>query len=868
MDEQQQYSTCSCPDRHPAIIKFYENKEPSRVLSVGCSVGHELLFLKKYFPRATIVGSEINDEARALAKEAVKSLSDVHIFSPKTELDLIQSAGPYDLITCFNVACIFPSPTLLYPYDRFEGLIEHMVGLLTESGEIACFGTNYSIKELVDARPKWGCEAWATRVKQSQVPMYTSAGDKIPPDSSYFFRVRKTQSASRAREPAESATLVERKYAGTESPIRIGVLGYSRSTNIGDYMQTLAQINILSFFYNSKWTFESPELEQAFKYFAALKYGESGNCKQTAFNRAHLVWVDRDAVDEYYSDEPVWVIMNGWYAHKKEEGTFAWPPSVSIRPLFISFHCQDALLLASDKSLEYFKKHEPIGCRDPNTAELLKSKGIRTWFSGCLTSTLDSEGRARARTKHTYVIDCKIDEDSFSEIAVGHLQKDVRDNSFDYALMKTLSYFREYTSSSKVRTSRLHAFIPCVASGTRAEFVSPHGGLTPEWLKRSRFEGLIQRCLNDFERELGALLITNRLVDTLMAVLVDRLPAEDVYNVFEKINKDRYFPIEGYREEYFFEKSFPSEMLRLSFPAVIQSDSIPEVECWKARCEGAGRLNVIRKSVLKPFINQANVLITADSGYADIAPVMLSSLCVNNPHILWKVHCIQRGLSTEEVLKIRRAGARFPNLALFMSQPPESFDRYHTHLTHVSESCLDRLFIETLDYGEESARVIYMDLDMLVLGALDPLLELSTGRKGLCARSSLKSGTVSAWIKNLGRTDISYSYSKSFNAGIFVADLDVLRANAFTPFVLGRARDTGINDQIILNLYATAQYAELPSQFNVFIGQEKPLIGSSKILHFVGSNKPWLGRSEPYLNDLWEYYASGAFMNVREIMRG
>jgi hypothetical protein len=96
-------------------------------------------------------------------------------------------------------------------------------------------------------------------------------------------------------------------------------------------------------------------------------------------------FIEREKLLEYKGDKSN-VIMNGWYMHHPEQ----WPPSDKINPLFVAFHlnilAKDALL--SEKSINYLKLHEPIGCRDEWSASLLQEKGVKAYFSGCMTLTL------------------------------------------------------------------------------------------------------------------------------------------------------------------------------------------------------------------------------------------------------------------------------------------------------------------------------------------------------------------------------------------------------------------------------------------------------------------------------------------------
>jgi len=101
-------------------------------------------------------------------------------------------------------------------------------------------------------------------------------------------------------------------------------------------------------------------------------------------------YLDRENLDKVKNNQKIKLIMNGWFMHNPKN----WLPSDSIIPLFISFHiCAKGL--TSKESLAYFKKHEPIGCRDIFTYKLLKKKGVKSYFSGCLTLTLRNKYKKR-----------------------------------------------------------------------------------------------------------------------------------------------------------------------------------------------------------------------------------------------------------------------------------------------------------------------------------------------------------------------------------------------------------------------------------------------------------------------------------------
>lgn len=135
------------------------------------------------------------------------------------------------------------------------------------------------------------------------------------------------------------------------------------ATNIGDYVQALASLQFL------------PRVDG---------------------------FVNREELSDY-SDEESLIIMNGWFMHNPEK----WPPSEKLHPLFVAFHLNSSVskVLLTPNNIEYFKQHEPIGCRDTNTVDLLKSQGVDAYFSGCLTLTLGNKYSCQSKDNTVYFVD-------------------------------------------------------------------------------------------------------------------------------------------------------------------------------------------------------------------------------------------------------------------------------------------------------------------------------------------------------------------------------------------------------------------------------------------------------------------------------
>ena len=191
--------------------------------------------------------------------------------------------------------------------------------------------------------------------------------------------------------------------------------------------------------------------------------------------------IDREFIVQFYQNGGVKAIVNGWYMHTKTFGWYlsdvpapekSWPPSASIDPLIISIHFAQGFMRTalSDESVEYLKQHGPIGARDYGTLQVLQERGVPSYFSGCLTLTL--ENTSTKRDDVIYAVD--IDDECLkclrtrtnSKIKVVHHSLrflTLLDN--DQRLRYAETLLEKYSRAKAVITTRLHAAMPCLGLG-------------------------------------------------------------------------------------------------------------------------------------------------------------------------------------------------------------------------------------------------------------------------------------------------------------------------------------------------------------------------------------------------------------------
>ena len=217
-------------------------------------------------------------------------------------------------------------------------------------------------------------------------------------------------------------------------------------------------------------------------------------------------YIDREKLHQFKNNEPVKLIINGWYMGNPNN----WPPSEDIIPLFISFHISHNAntnkIFFSKENISYFKKFEPIGCRDKQTKELLESHGVKAYFSGC--ATLTYKNKFKKRNNKILCADplFNIYPYSYGKNIYKSLIPTTLHNDIEYIRHKRIDInqsnterfndaeelIKKYSTAKLVITSRIHVALPCLALGTPVIFLDTGYSSRNQ---RDRFDGLIDNML-------------------------------------------------------------------------------------------------------------------------------------------------------------------------------------------------------------------------------------------------------------------------------------------------------------------------------------------------------------------------------------
>jgi len=259
-----------------------------------------------------------------------------------------------------------------------------------------------------------------------------------------------------------------------------------------------------------------------------------------------------------------------------------------------------------------------------------------------------------------------------------------------------------------------------------------------------------------------------------------------------------------------------------------------------------------------------NIAVAFDYNFISMAKVSLLSLKQNSTRQL-KIHALVRDMSSE--IKSEFEAELRPLEFSWYDMDKHEYGVIRNMLPHISSNItMDRLLLPEL--LPKVQRLVYLDLDSVVLGDISELFTLDLHGKPIAARPSILDSDRFGWqiILKIGRRfkqdwELNDEFIRlaariadgpflAFNAGVLVMDLDKLRADKFTPTTLAIVNRYGLNDQEVINLWTNTRLFALPVEWNCYADQE-PIKGA-KFLHYAGARKPWkenLGAiGEPWLH--------------------
>lgn len=561
-----------------------------------------------------------------------------------------------------------------------------------------------------------------------------------------------------------------------------GVLSYDqpgiRSRNIGDYIQTVASIGHLLRYENLSFTGDRGLTELFAKLRESVKTERKYPGPEAELN---LVEVYRDG--NVYQDIPddTWYIAFGWYMHDIFGKSFNIPFHPNLRPILLSVFVRYPEMLTPD-AIAYLKKYGPVGCRDWQSVAVLRAVGVPAFFSGCLTTTVDTLFPAPDPDHRSGTL--RVD---WLKGGKGPKKKQtvtaIRDKSFPENLELARSWVADYAYKYKnVLTSRLHANLPARSVGATVEF-------EPKNKSDSRFGGLYG--INDVEFDTIRTGILDKLA-VIIPLIASGASEEDIYAKWVEITEDDM----AVADEYLAESVLP-DTTSAEIASAVDSVERPQAET-----------------------GTTDVYLSVNKGESHLVDALASSIdeLAASRYRLWVA---SGALGTDQV------------------------DALRAHLTKGTINILDSVNYPGIDDEEERVQAllpaIFSDHDRLIV--LPAAAEVSTditelsgmelGTSLLGAKRDVRKTRTSGLTlmrriassfndDHEGALDFVFASHNTRNEDFVVFDPQVtmlnlgrLRSEGVVERVIGLLKNVGINYVDSLQVAVGGHYTELDTKWNV-----------------------------------------------------
>ncbi len=624
--------------------------------------------------------------------------------------------------------------------------------------------------------------------------------------------------------------LSDRAVDVPDGSVPIGIIDYSSpdhvltSGNLGDYVQTLALLGHLARLGGATFTGEHGLGEVATELQGQVQPRFQVPGQGAAM---HLVPVDRDVSSLARIPEGTWTVAFGWHMHPLFDIRYDFPYHRHIQPIFVSFHV-NRLDMLSTEALGYLREHGPVGCRDWTTVNLLLSAGVDAFFTGCLTSTVDTLFPERGEVFGGGRVVGLVDRPGGS-VGKGAEVREYTHQSEEFRFMSPAEGIRcaharlgEYQRDlDRVVTSRLHAYLPLTSLGVPVDFRPGSPGDV-------RFAGLVG--MTPGAAALDAM--RDGIRDLLAGVFTTILSGAGTHEVrarWRALTEERVTEA----------KAQFAEALEAGEPSLDIEAAV------------AGALSGARRHGPHDDLDPdglTDLVLAFDGNLTWPAAVHLQSVLdhATGPVRLW---VLTRGIDASYGEWL---AAAFPDVPMtLLPCDAISYDgdagparRFPGRIT---VSTMDRILLPLL--LPEVHRVLYLDVDTLVLDDVTELFRLDLEGHPVAVRDSdiVEASEWAAAGRRLPEAEatalrrwMGHEHpfgGRAINAGVLVMDLDTMRDDHFTMRYLALGERFGLHDQDTMLMYLGPDRVHLPARWNALPVHED--VPDPAVIHWASLGKPW-----------------------------
>jgi hypothetical protein len=591
------------------------------------------------------------------------------------------------------------------------------------------------------------------------------------------------------------------------------------SYNIGDYVQTLAALGHLVRYQNLDVRGPADLVEFA----REMQRRVRPERRLHAYpGDVQLYAVNRDVSTYQAFPEPTWMLAFGWYMHPLFKLRHDFPMHPNLRPIFVSFHCNKREML-TEPAIDHLRRYGPIGCRDWTTVDLLLSLDIPAFFSGCLTTTVDTlfpalDPESQPPEPRTVYVDVR---DNVPEGAATATQDspEVKQRDFEANLWEAVALLERYRRTyTRVVTAKLHCYLPVRSLGLEVDF-------RPKNRADVRFNGLIDIDDVDFDSIRSGML--DRL-EPVLGAIVGGTSEDEVYRLWRELCAD----------------DVKAAQVRHS---AIGPALVPPFDVAATRSRILAAATTAEGSVPRGAGPVVDVAIIVGPGDRDRLPVLVDSILAgtSRPVHLW---LLTRSYGANER---RELTGMFPELSISW-MPCDDVIYGNNNGGAGDPGGRDLLLLPEL---ADVMRIVVVPPTAVVVGDVAELAEYDIGGQPLAARTSVGVGSTSGFgvfyraARRLDpRADLAHDLHRrvhgrhvfdfdAFDTDVLVLDLDAMRRDRFSAEFLPYAGEFGFTARELLTYYAGPNRAVIPPQWAHIPSRER--VADPQLIYWVDSNVPW-----------------------------
>lgn len=152
-----QLSNSTSYNRYPHIFNrvalLLKGVKNPKILSFGCSIGHECISIKMYIPESIVIGTDIN-KLNLLIARFINNNKGIY-YKSNVNLGSSIENNSYDAIFCMSVLCKhketkdISDSSNIYSFEMFQHILESLDEKLKINGFLIIYNSNFRFTDLI-----------------------------------------------------------------------------------------------------------------------------------------------------------------------------------------------------------------------------------------------------------------------------------------------------------------------------------------------------------------------------------------------------------------------------------------------------------------------------------------------------------------------------------------------------------------------------------------------------------------------------------------------------------------------------------------------------------------------------------------------